>query len=186
MTRRIVNSTFVTLDGVVNHMQQWHFDVVDPDMDTLALEQIEACDALLMGRRTYDAYAGVWPGREGDYPDRINAVRKYVVSRTLTSPEWNNTEVLDGDLVERVTDLRSGPGGPILMHGLGPVAKALLAAGLLDELHLWYHPAFVGVGDADDLLHTDGLTVALRHSGVRALKSGVVVLSYEAIPSAGG
>ena len=181
--RKIVNSTFVTLDGVVNHMQHWHFDFVDAEMDALAMEQIQGSDALLMGRQTYDIYAGAWPGRPGYYAERINAIRKYVVSRTLTSPEWSNTEVRGGDLVDQVADLKSAPGGTILMHGFGPVAKALLAAGLLDVLHLWYHPSLVGVGDAGDRLHTDGLTVSLRQSGVQALTSGVVVLSYEATTS---
>lgn len=177
--RKIVNSTFVTLDGVINHMQHWHFDFVDADMDSFAMEQLEASDALLMGRNTYDVYAAAWPGRDGAYPNRINTIRKYVVSHTLTEPAWNNTQVLSGDLAEQVSALKAAPGADILMHGFGPVAKTLLGAGLLDEVHLWFHPSFVGVGDATDVLHTDGLTAHLHNSAVRALKSGVVVLSYE-------
>jgi dihydrofolate reductase len=86
--------------------------------------------------------------------------------------------VLSGDLVEEVTKLKGEPGGPILMHGYGPVAKTLLGAGLLDELHLWIHPTLAGVGAGEDLLLHAGLNVALRHVGHRTFKSGVVVLSY--------
>ena len=71
--RKIVNSTFVSLDGVVNHMDKWHFDLISEQTDKLALEQLYAADALLMGRATYDVYASAWPAREGEYADRINA-----------------------------------------------------------------------------------------------------------------
>lgn len=184
--RPIINSTFVTLDGVVNHMDQWHFDFVDDDTDDLALRQLHASDALLLGRRTYEIYAATWPGREGEYADGINAIRKYVVSSTLgespAAPAWANTEVISGDLVEQVSALKEQEGQSILMHGFGPVAKTLLGAGLLDELHLWYHPVFAGVGDSGDLLHTDGLSAGLRHVDTRVHRSGVVVLSYDASP----
>ncbi|WP_327635987.1 dihydrofolate reductase family protein [Kribbella sp. NBC_00482] len=176
--RKIINSTFVTLDGVVNHMDKWHFDFVDADSDALALEQLAEASAMLMGRQTYEVYAGAWPGRDGEYAKRMNLIPKYVASTTLTDPAWANTEVLAGDLVDEVRRLKATDGGPILMHGFGPVAKTLLAEGLLDELHLWYHPSLVGVGTADDRLHTEGLVAHLRYAAVRPLASGVVVLSY--------
>lgn len=176
--RSIVNSTFVSLDGVINHMDKWHFDYVDSENDALALEQIAASDAMLMGRKTYDVYASAWPNRDGDYAQRINAIPKYVASSTLTDPAWQNTTVLSGDLVHEVRKLKAEPGGPILMHGYGPVAKTLLGAGLLDELHLWIHPKLAGVGAGEDLLLHAGLNVTLQLAGQRAFKSGVVVLSY--------
>lgn len=177
--RSIVNSTFVSLDGVVNHMQTWHFDYVDPESDALAMDQLAASDAMLMGRETYDVYAPAWSTRDGEYANRINALPKYVVSSTLTDPQWN-ASVISGDVVEQVRALKQGDGGPILMHGFGPVVKTLLGAGLLDELHLWFHPVLAGVGGKDELLHTDGLTVSFDHADTRVLKSGVVVLSYRA------
>jgi dihydrofolate reductase len=176
--RPVINSTFVTLDGVVNHMEQWHFDYVDAESDAIALDQLMNAEALLMGRVTYEVYAGAWPGREGAYPDRINAMPKYVVSSTLSEPGWANTTVLTGDLLEDVAKLRDGHGGPILMHGYGPVAKALLGAGLLDEMHLWFHPSLRGIGDASDRLHTEGLSADFDLQRVTPLKSGVVLLSY--------
>jgi len=178
--RSIVNSTFVSLDGVINHMEKWHFDYVEAESDAFALDQLTASDALLMGRKTYDVYASAWPGRDGVYAERINAIPKYVASSTLTNPTWHNTTVLTDDLVEEVRKLKGGPGGPILMHGYGPVAKTLLGAGLLDELHLWVHPVLAGVGAGEDLLLHTGLNVGLQLAGQQVFKSGVVVLSYRA------
>jgi dihydrofolate reductase len=175
--RSISSSTFVSLDGVVNHMDKWHFDFVDHESDALALEQLRAADAMLMGRKTYEVYAATWPGRDGEYADMINAIPKYVASTTLTDPGWSNTTVLEGDLTEAVRELRDQQGVSILMHGYGPVAKTLLAADLLTELHLWVHPQLAGVGGPDDLLLHPGLNKRLELAGTRVLDSGVVVLS---------
>lgn len=144
--RTIVNSTFVTLDGVVNHMEKWHFGYVDDEANALATDQLAASEAMLMGRQTYDVYASSWPERDGEYADRINAMPKHVVSTTLTDPHWNNTTVIDGDVVERVRSLKQQEGGSILMHGFGPDARTLLGVSLVDELHLWFHPVLAGVG----------------------------------------
>ncbi|WP_162606169.1 dihydrofolate reductase family protein [Jiangella asiatica] len=175
--RTIINSTFVSLDGVVNHMDKWHFDYVDAESDEFALEQLRAADAMLMGRKTYEVYAGAWPGRDGEYADAINAIPKHVASTTLQNPAWHNTSVLDGDLVEAVRALRAQDGTSILMHGYGPVAKTLLQADLLDELHLWVHPHLAGAGDENDLLLHHGLTKKLELTATRTLNSGVVVLT---------
>jgi dihydrofolate reductase len=175
--RDISNSTFVSLDGVVNHMDKWHFDYVDDESDALALEQLRTADAMLMGRKTYEVYASVWPGRDGEYADLINAIPKYVVSTTLADPAWHNTTVLDGDLLETAGKLRAQDGGSILMHGYGPVAKALLDADLLTELHLWVHPHLAGIGEENDLLIHHGLNKKLDLTATRTLRSGVVVLS---------
>lgn len=131
----VVKPTSASLDGVINHMERWHFDYIDAESDSLALQQIRDSDALLMGRHTYDVYAGAWPGRDGDVADRINAMTKYVASTTLQSADWNNTTILDGDLIEAITRLKQDPDQDILMHG--PVAKSLVRHGLLDELVLW-------------------------------------------------
>jgi dihydrofolate reductase len=173
---KIVNSTFVSLDGVINHLERWHFDYIDGESDALALQQLRDSDALLMGRHTYEAYAGAWPGRDGDVADRINAMTKYVASTTLESADWANTTVLDGDLVEAVTKLKQDQ--DILMHGYGPVAKALVHHGLLDELVLWVHPVLAGVGSADDVLLSQGLSARLALVDSRPLTSGIVVLHY--------
>ena len=86
----IVNSTFVSLDGVINHMDRWHFQYIDDESAQIALEQLNAADTLLMGRNTYEVYAAAWPIREGDLADRMNTMPKLVASTTLTNPEWDN------------------------------------------------------------------------------------------------
>jgi dihydrofolate reductase len=176
---KIVNSTFVSLDGVINHMDRWHFDFVDDESNTIALQQLRDSGAMLMGRHTYDVYAASWPGRDGDYADRINAMPKYVVSNSLTTADWANTMVLGGDWIEAVSRLKQDPDLDILMHGYGPVAKTLMRHGLLDQLFLWVHPMLAGVGASDDLLLSEGLNQRLTLLDVQRLASGVVLLSYQ-------
>jgi dihydrofolate reductase len=178
--RKIVNSTFVSLDGVVNHMEKWHFDYISEQSDQLAMRQLEDAGAMLMGRNTYEIYAQAWPQRDGEYADRINALPKHVASSTLTDPSWNNTTVLGSNLTDAVAELKAADGGDILMHGFGPVATALIRAGLLDELHLWYHPVLAGVGSDDDVLLTPGLNVAFETTGVELFDNGTVVMSMRA------
>jgi len=175
---KIVNSTFVSLDGVINHMDRWHFDFIDAESDAIALRQLRDSQAMLMGRRTYEIYAQAWPGRDGEYADRINATAKYVASSTLQNPAWANTTVLDGDLAESVTQLKQDPELSLLMHGYGPVAKTLLRHGLLDELILWVHPMLAGVGTIQDMIFTEELNTRLTLLDVQRLNSGVVLLSY--------
>jgi dihydrofolate reductase len=175
---KIVNSTFISIDGVINHMEVWHFGYIDGESEQIALEQLQASDGLLMGRHTYEVYASVWPEREGAMPDLINSMPKYVASTSLDKADWNNTTVIGGDLVTEVAALKQ-QGGDILMHGFGPVANTLITNGLLDVLHLWVHPHFAGVGGAGDLLLNEGTANRLELIGTRTLASGVVLLSYE-------
>jgi dihydrofolate reductase len=183
--RRIVNSTYVSLDGVIEHLDKWHFDYLDEDTNALVADQLSASDAVLMGRKSYEGHAETWPGRTGDFADKINAMEKYVVSTTMRRAEWNNTTVIDGDLVEQVTKVKSKPGKDILMWGFGPVAETLLEHGLLDELCLWIHPVLVGIGEPGDLLFRAGTSSKLELVGNRIFDSGVVVLTYRPEAAAG-
>ena len=178
--RRIVNSTFVSLDGVINHMDRWHFDFIDDEMEALALDQMRESDALLLGRNTYDIYASAWPGRDGELADRINAIAKYVASTTMQTSDWTNTTIIGGDLVEAVATLKAEDGKNILMHGYGPVAKTLMRNGLLDELCLWVHPVLAGVGTTADMIWGEDVYARLALKDVKALASGVVTLTYRA------
>ena len=175
---KIVNSTFVSIDGVINHMEAWHFAYINEETEQIALEQLQGSEALLMGRHTYEAYASAWPQRDGVLADRINGMPKYVASTTLDTADWNDTTVIKGDLVAEVAKLKQ-QGGDILMHGFGPVANTLITNGLLDVLHLWVHPHFAGVGGPGDLLLNQGNNTPLELLGTRVLKSGVVLLSYQ-------
>ena len=181
--RRIVNSTFVSLDGIVNHMDRWHFDYINDELHELALDQLRASDALLLGRHTYDIYAATWPGRDGEYADGINAMAKHLVSTTATTETaaaWANTTIISGDLVEEVRRLKDAPGKDILMHGYGPVAKTLMQHGLVDVLCLWVHPVLAGVGTTDDMIWGADVHTSLTVDDVTTFASGIVVLTYRA------
>ena len=180
--RRIINSTYITLDGVIEGPHLWpslgrpgdeRFGQIQTD---LAL----SCDALLMGRRTYDGFAPVWPTRSGDpFSDHINTMPKYVVSTTLKDPEWTNTQVIDGDVVEQVTRLKQGPGKDIVQYGFGVVSRLLLEHGLLDELRLWVHPLILGRGSPSDLLFGAAPAVGFHLTDTTTLSDGIVILTYQ-------
>jgi dihydrofolate reductase len=180
---KIINSTFVSIDGVINHMDVWHFAYSNDESNRIAMDQLRASESLLLGRNTYEVYASAWPGRDGEMPEKINSMQKYVASTTLDKAEWNNTTVIKGDLVAEVTQLKK-QGGDIMVHGFGPVAHTLMTNGLLDVLHLWVHPHFAGVGGPDDLLLRPGSDNRLELIGTRVLKSGIVMLSYSTAPDA--
>jgi dihydrofolate reductase len=177
--RRIINSTYVSLDGLTEHLERWHFEYIDDDATAFTSELLSTSDALLMGRRTYESFAEAWPPRSGEVADKINAMTKYVASSTLQKADWRNSTVIEGDLVEAVTKLKREPGQDILTYGVGPVAETLMDHGLLDELHLWVHPVFAGVGGAGDTLLRDGNSARFKLAGTRTFDSGVVVLSYQ-------
>jgi dihydrofolate reductase len=176
--RRIIKSTYVSLDGLIEQLEKWLFEYHDDSATRFATDQLFASDTLLMGRRTYEGFADTWPSQTGDFADKINSMKKYVASTTLDKADWANSTVLTGDLVEEVTKLKQQPGGNILMYGFGPVAQTLLQHGLLDEVRLWVHPVFVGTGSPSDLPFREGNTSRMTPVDTRTLGSGVVILSY--------
>jgi dihydrofolate reductase len=178
--RKIINSTYISLDGVIQNPQDWPSStVLDERGGAIQNDLLFACDAVLMGHHTYDGFAAVWSGRTGDpYSDRINAMTKYVVSSTLHDPEWVNSTVISGDLVAEVARLKEQPGQDIVQYGFGETTFALMAAGLLDELRLWVHPFFVGRNGPADLLFRPCDVTKFDLVDTRALKSGIVILSY--------
>jgi len=178
---KIINSTYITLDGVVEGPHLW------PSLDRpgdarggqIQTDLILSCDAVLMGRRTYDGFAPVWPTRSGDpYSDRINAMPKYVVSTTLKDPDWGNTHVIDGDVAARIGQLKDESAGDIVQYGYGPVTRLMLEHGLLDELRLWVHPLILGRGGVGDLLFGQSPAVGFHLADATPLDSGIVILSY--------
>jgi dihydrofolate reductase len=143
--RRIINSTYISLDGVIQDPQDWPGNGIEDDGTggKVQMDLLSGCDALLMGGRTYPGFAPAWMARSGDpYSDRINAMAKYVVSSTLTDPEWNNTTVISRDPIDAIRRLKEQPGLDIVQYGFGQLSYALLEHGLLDELRLWIHPLF--------------------------------------------
>jgi dihydrofolate reductase len=179
--RKIINSTYISLDGVVEGPHLWPSlgRPGDERFGQIQTDLVLSCDAMLMGRHTYDGFAPVWPTRSGDpFSDHINAMPKYVVSTTLKDPEWNNTNVIDGDVAAGITRLKQAPGKDIVQYGFGAVSRLLLEHGLLDELRLWVHPLIVGAGRPDDLLFGASPAVGFNLTDVTTLSDGIVILSY--------
>jgi dihydrofolate reductase len=179
---KIINSTYITLDGVVEGPHLWPSlgRPGDERGGRMQVDLLLSCDAVLMGRRTYEGFAPAWPTRSGDpYSDRINAMPKYVVSTTLKDPDWNNTHVFDGDVAARVRQLKEEAAQDIVQYGFGPVSRLLLEHGLLDELRLWVHPLILGRGNPGDLLFGQTPAVGFHLTDTTPLGDGIVVLNYE-------
>jgi dihydrofolate reductase len=152
---RIVVSQFVTLDGVMEdpggsegfERGGWAFEFDrGADGDRFKLEEVMASGALLLGRVTYEGFAAAWPSRSGEFADKFNAMPKFVVSRTLERPEWNNTNVIRGDLRGAVERLRAEVDGDVLVNGSATLMAALMDEGLVDEYRLMVFPAILGAG----------------------------------------
>jgi dihydrofolate reductase len=127
--RKIINSTYISLDGVVELPHEW--PTIERPSDErggqVQTDLLMACDAVLMGRRTYEGFAPVWQSRSGDpFSDRINTMPKYVVSTKLTDPEWANTTVISSDVAERIGQLKEEPGQDIVQYGFGAVSTLLM------------------------------------------------------------
>jgi len=181
IVRRIINSTYISLDGVIQNPQDWPAGGIEPDGTGLKVQTdlLFACDAVLMGGRTYRSFAPAWMARSGDsYSDRINSMTKYVVSSTLRDPEWNNTTVISNDPIAEIRRLKEQPGQDIVQYGFGQLSYALLEHGLLDELRLWVHPLFVGQATPADLLFRPTATAQFELTGTLVLNSGTVILTY--------
>jgi dihydrofolate reductase len=176
--RKIVASLFISLDGVVEAPDQWHFSYFNDEMGELIGQQMAAADALLLGRQTYEAFASFWPNQSSDEPpaDYLNNVRKYVVSNTLKTADWNNSTIISGNIAEQITSLKQQPGANITMSGSGALVQSLLYDGLLDELVLLVHPIVVGKGKR----LFDGIAgqVPLKLVESRPFSTGVIVLTY--------
>lgn len=182
--RKIINSTYISLDGVVENPHLWpSTGPWDDTVGTIQTEMLLRCDAVLMGRHTYEGFAPVWPTRSGDpLSDHINTMAKYVVSSTLKDPEWANTTVISGDVVEEINRLKAADGADIMQYGIGPLTYTMLEHHLLDELHLWVHPLIVGNADHEDLMFRKSTAHFYTLADTKALPSGIVLLSYTANP----
>jgi dihydrofolate reductase len=151
---RIVITEFVALDGVMEapggeefKYNAWSFDFDrGEEGNQFKLDEARQSEALLLGRATYEVFAAAWPSREGEFADKFNRMPKYVVSSTLEDPEWNNTTVLKGDVVDEISKLRRGTDGDIYVHGSCQLAQTLIEHDLVDELHLMVFPVILGTG----------------------------------------
>ena len=185
---KLTVTTFVTLDGVMQapggreedtsggfEQGGWVMPLWDDAIDAFVAEVFDA-DALLLGRVTYEGFAAAWPSREGEFADKFNTMPKYVVSSTLREPEWNNTTVLSGDLVEEVTKVRDSTDGDLYVHGSMQLAQALLEHDLVDALTLMVFPVVLGTGKRLFGETTDKKPLKLVDSKI--VGDGVAILIY--------
>ncbi len=183
---RIVVTEFVSLDGVMEDpggsenfkYGGWSFEFSRGDEgDKFKLDEAMESDALLLGRVTYQGFADAWPSRDGEFADKFNNMPKYVVSNTLKDPEWNNSTVLDGDVVDAVSKLKQDFDGDLVVHGSAQLVQTLLENDLVDELRLMVFPVVLGsgkrvFGDTSD-------KKPLRLTDSKTVGDGVEILVYE-------
>ncbi len=184
---RIVVTEFVSLDGVMEapgggedyRHGGWTFEIDRGEGDRFKLDEALASEALLLGRVTYEGFAKAWPSMQDDvgFAEKFNSMPKYVVSSTLEDPEWNNSTVLDGDVVEEVSKLRRAPGGDIVVHGSAQLVQTLLEHDLVDELRLMIFPVVLGSGKR--LFGETSDKKRLRLTSSRTVGDGVAIHTYE-------
>ncbi len=177
--RRIVAAEIVSLDGVVESADEWTPSYFTPEVGRLIGESMAASDALLLGRRTYEEFAAVWPGRGTEDPvgAYMNNTPKFVISSTLNSADWNNSTVLRGDFRSQVEQLKESGGANINITGSATLVRSLLAKGLLDQLDLIVYPVIRGHGTR---LFPDGTSeVKLELAEIHRFETGLLWLTYE-------
>jgi dihydrofolate reductase len=184
---KIVITEFVSLDGVMEDpggsedfkYGGWSFEFSrGDDGDKFKLDEAMDSEALLLGRVTYEGFADAWPQREGEFADKFNNMPKYVVSSTLSNPEWTNTTVLNGDdLAAEIGKLRESEGGDIVVHGSATLAQWLLENDLVDEVRLMVFPVVLGSGKRVFGDTSDRKTLRLTDS--RTVGDGVAIMVYQ-------
>ncbi len=186
--RKIVVSEFITLDGVMEdpggaekfERGGWAFQFDrGPEGDKFKVDELFASDATLLGRVTYQGFAAAWPSRTGEFADKMNGMRKYVVSTTLEHTDWNNSTLIKSNIVEEISRLKAMPGQDILVAGSGQLVKTLMKHDLVDEYRLMVFPVILGKGKR--LFNEDSSQHALRLVEARPVGSaGVITLIYHA------
>lgn len=181
--KKIMASLFISLDGVVEAPDQWHFPYFNDEMGAAVDRVMGDADTFLLGRKTYDSFAGAWPDRElageddAGFAKKLGDARKIVVSHQDLEFTWRNSELLKGDLIEGATTLKNEPSGTqIAMSGSPSIVRQLLDANLLDELHLLVHPIVVRKGIK--LFDDDSTTIPLSLVSSETFETGVLDLVY--------
>jgi len=180
---KLISTLFISADGIAEIDPDWHFPYFDENMGRAVTEDYATSDVLLIGRATYDSFAGAWPDREAaggedaGFAKQLGDMRKVVASRQSPEFTWRNSELVDGDLVEAVTALKADPAiKGILIPGSISVVQQLLAAGLVDELRLLVHPVAARKGRK---LFDDGeAPYHLRVTGTEVYPTGVIRVIY--------
>jgi dihydrofolate reductase len=174
--RKIINSAFVSPDGVSADPRSWATPYFDQQSTDAAAQVLQASGGMLMGRGTYGYFADVMPQQTGPYADAINAIRKYVFSSTLENADWNNSTIIRDDVVIAVNELKQQDGGDLIMYGHGRLSQTLLEHHLVDEVRFSVHPLLLGGRAA---ARGNGQMLPLKLLGATPSPKGVVALTYQ-------
>ena len=179
--RKIKSNFFISLDGVVESPDKWHFPYFDDEMGEAVGAGFATTDAMLMGRVLYEEWAAYWPEHADEpFGDVMNSMKKYVVSSSLQAAGWQNSEIVSGDVAQKMADLKARDGGDISMSGSATTVRWLLREGLLDELNLLVHPIAVGGGLAR-LFPADQASTPLELLSSETFETGVLNLTYRPV-----
>jgi dihydrofolate reductase len=180
--RKIVAGLFISLDGVVERPDQWHFPYFSDEMGAIIGQQMGEADTMLLGRQTFEEFASYWPQQGPEVPgsEFINGSQKIVVSNTLKQVDWQPTTIVSGDVNGQLTALKYQPGQDIAITGSPTLVRSLLRDGVLDELRLLVHPIVVGKGQRlfDGAEETTGLELL----STRTIPNGVMYHVYGPAP----
>jgi dihydrofolate reductase len=178
--RKVIAAEFLSLDGVMESPDQWHFPYFNDEMGQVIGEGFAASDALLMGKVNYEEWAAYWPQQDPEEnPEAalMNDRKKYVVSTTLEEPlEWNNSTLIKENVAEEIAELKQQPGKNIVISGSAALVRSLLQDGLLDELQIMIHPVIVGSGKR--LFEDGGDLKRLELVDSKTTSTGVLILTY--------
>jgi dihydrofolate reductase len=183
--RKIKSNFFISLDGVVESPDKWHFPYFNDEMGAAIGAGAANVGAYLMGRVLYEEWAAYWPEHADEpFGDVLNSTKKYVVSNTLTGAEWQNSEILSGDVAAKIAGLKAADGGDLVMSGSATTVRWLLGEGLLDELHLFLHPIVVGDTMAR-LFPADAPRTPLELISSQRFETGVVCAGSRGVDGVG-
>jgi dihydrofolate reductase len=183
---KLIVTEFVTLDGVMEapggeptHPHSgWVADYMSPEQLRYKLDEVLEAESLLIGRVTYEGFSAAWPEREGKFADKMNSMPKYVVSSTLSEPlDWNNSTLIQGDVVEEVGKLKQQEGGPIVVAGSATLVQSLIENDLVDELCLMVFPVMIGGGKRP--FPESRLRKSFKPTDTQTFGPGVAVTTYE-------
>ena len=180
--RKVVAGLFISLDGVVEAPETWHFPYFNDEMGAAVGASMAESDTMLLGRVTYEGFAEYWPqqGDDVEMAAHMNTIPKLVASTTLDKVEWQNSTLIKGDVAEELTKLKAQPGKNIGITGSVVLVRSLLRAGVLDELMLLVHPIIVGRGQK----LFDGMDeeIPLQLADSKTFSTGVLALTYVPAP----
>lgn len=176
--RNLIVTENISLDGVIDAQDDWFSPYGGDDIAAVNREHMAAADAVLLGRVTYEEFAGYWPAQTDDptgVSDYLNRTTKYVVSSKVPIPSWQNTTILSDSLTDTIATLKRQPGSDIVTTGSITLVQSLVRENLIDAYRLFVHPVVLGCGRR---LFPDGIESKLRLAETRTFRSGVVLLSY--------